>query len=96
MAETDRLADKIPVCDVDPFNKENIRDPHNWHPKLRDSGPLVWMTRYEVWGTGKYALAKEILNDWETFCSSAGEGLPNFHTEKPWRPPSKLLEADPP
>lgn len=96
MAETDMLADKIPVCDVDPFNKENIRDPHGWHPKLRDPGPLVWMTRYEVWGTGKYALAKEILNDWESFCSSAGVGLPNFHTEKPWRPPSKLLEADPP
>ncbi len=96
MAATDGPADKIPVCDVDPFDKENIRDPHSWHPKLRDPGPLVWMTRYEVWGTGKYALAKEILNDWESFCSSAGEGLANFHTEKPWRPPSKLLEADPP
>ena len=31
-----------------------------------------------------------------TYNSGAGVGLTNFHTEKPWRPPSKLLEADPP
>jgi cytochrome P450 len=36
------------------------------------------------------------LTDHETFCSSRGAGLADFHKEKPWRPPSLLLEADPP
>jgi cytochrome P450 len=36
------------------------------------------------------------LNDPETFCSSAGVGLSDFRKETPWRPPSLLLEADPP
>ena len=96
MAETGGPTVRIPTCDVDPFDRENIRDPYRWHPKLRAAGPLVWMTKYEVWGTGNYTLAKQILNDWDAFCSSAGVGMANFHTEKPWRPPSKLLEADPP
>ena len=31
-----------------------------------------------------------------TFCSSRGVGLSDFAKEKPWRPPSLILEADPP
>ena len=96
MAETDTLIDRIPSSDLDPFSKESIVDPYGWHASLRDPAPLVWLTKYRVWATGRYALAKEILGDPETYCSSAGVGYRNFHTEKPWRPPSKLLEADPP
>src|SRR5581483_4555348 len=33
---------------------------------------------------------------WETYCSSAGVGLSDFRKEPPWRPPSIILEADPP
>jgi cytochrome P450 len=36
------------------------------------------------------------LNDWQTYCSSRGVGLSDFAKEKPWRPPSIILEADPP
>jgi cytochrome P450 len=36
------------------------------------------------------------LSDWETYSSAAGAGLANFRREKPWRPPSLILEADPP
>ena len=90
------VADRIPASDIDPFTEECIRDPYGWNAPLREAGPLVWLNKYDVWATGKYALAKEILSDWETYCSGAGVGLTNFHTETPWRPPSKLLEADPP
>ena len=44
----------------------------------------------------RYAEVHEALRDWETFCSSAGVGLSDFRRETPWRPPSLLLEADPP
>ena len=37
-----------------------------------------------------------MLGEWRTFSSAAGVGLANFHKEKPWRPPSIVLEADPP
>src|SRR5438309_10547340 len=30
------------------------------------------------------------------YCSSAGVGLSDFRKEPPWRPPSIILEADPP
>lgn len=96
MATTQILEEKTPSSDVDPFSEQGIRDPYGWNAPLREMGPLVWLPRYEVWATGKYALSKEILSDYGTYCSSAGVGLTNFHTEKPWRPPSKLLEADPP
>jgi cytochrome P450 len=36
------------------------------------------------------------LLDPEAFCSSAGVGLSDFRKQAPWRPPSLLLEADPP
>jgi cytochrome P450 len=36
------------------------------------------------------------LTDWQSFQSGAGVGLSNFRYEEPWRPPSLLLEADPP
>ncbi|HET9018100.1 MAG TPA: cytochrome P450, partial [Acetobacteraceae bacterium] len=37
-----------------------------------------------------------MLNDWQAFCSSRGVGLADFARETPWRPPSLVLEADPP
>jgi cytochrome P450 len=96
MAETDTLTERSPSTDVDPFSRESIRNPYAWNGRFRDIAPLVWIEKYGVWATGKHGLAKEILDDWETYCSGAGVGLTNFHTEKPWRSPSKLLEADPP
>ncbi|MCY4426611.1 MAG: cytochrome P450 [Halieaceae bacterium] len=36
------------------------------------------------------------LSDHETFVSSRGVGVADFAKEEPWRPPSLLLEADPP
>ena len=37
-----------------------------------------------------------MLSEWQTFSSAAGVGLANFNKETPWRPPSIVLEADPP
>lgn len=44
----------------------------------------------------RYQQVREVLADWETFCSSRGVGLTDFAKEEPWRPPSIILEADPP
>jgi hypothetical protein len=92
----DTKSDNVVTIELDIFTSENILNPLSWHASLRDPAPVVWMSAYNVWATGRHELVNEILKDWETYCSSAGVGMANFHTEKPWRPPSLLLEADPP
>lgn len=96
MLDTEPMPDNVVTSDLDIFTHDNIRNPLGWHDSLRDPAPIVWVAKYGVWATGRHELVNEILKDWETYCSSAGVGLANFHTEKPWRPPSMLLEADPP
>jgi hypothetical protein len=85
-----------PASGLDPFADEFLRDPFASHEELREAGPVVWLERYGIWAMARHAEVQEALRDWETFCSAAGVGLSDFRKEKPWRPPSLLLEADPP
>lgn len=85
-----------PVLDVDPFDEEFLRAPDPVHQQLRDAGPVVYLERYGIWAMARFAEVQTALRDHETFCSKAGVGLSDFTREKPWRPPSLLLEADPP
>ena len=57
---------------------------------------MVHLSRYDVYAMGRYEQVHAALTDWQDFRSAAGVGMPNFRHEKPWRPPSLLLEADPP
>ena len=87
----------VPVGDVDPFSPDVLEDPLPFQAALRDAGPVLRLTRYEdLYGMGRYDDVHAALVDWQRFCSSAGVGLSNFRREPPWRPPSLLLEADPP
>jgi cytochrome P450 len=86
----------VPVSDVDPFGLEVLEDPTAFHTELRDAGPVVHLSRYDVFAFGRYEQVHAALRDWQGFQSAAGVGLSNFRYEKPWRPPSLLLEADPP
>ncbi|SHN43272.1 cytochrome P450 [Cryptosporangium aurantiacum] len=82
--------------DADPFGPEILEDPLPFQAALRDAGPVVHLSTYDVYGLGRYAEVHAALTDWQNFQSAAGVGLSNFRVEKPWRPPSLLLEADPP
>lgn len=85
-----------PVSDIDPFTPEHILNPYAWHQTMREAGPMVWLAKYDCFFAPRYAEAYSIVADYQTFCSSSGVGYTNFKKEKPWRPPSLLLEADPP
>lgn len=85
-----------PVSDVDPFSVEFFEDPHRIHEVLREAGPVVRLSRWNVFAVARYAEVHAVLNDPATFCSSRGAGLSDFAKEAPWRPPSLILEADPP
>jgi len=85
-----------PVSSIDPFSNEFLADPLPFHEQLRELGPVVFLDAYGVYAVARYAEVHRCLTDWQALQSGAGVGLSNFTTEKPWRPPSLLLEADPP
>ena len=86
----------VPSSDVDPFCADVLEDPHAFHAALRDAGPVVHLTTHDVFAMGRYDDVHAALRDWESFQSAAGVGISDFRREAPWRPPSLLLEADPP
>jgi 4-methoxybenzoate monooxygenase (O-demethylating) len=57
---------------------------------------MVWFPAINAFGVARYAQVKAVLDDPATFVSGRGVGLADFAKEEPWRPPSLLLEADPP
>src|SRR5271168_2137335 len=87
---------RVPHTSLDPFSLDFLRDPHPAHEALREAGPIVWLEKYGVYAAARHAEVKQILNDPATFCSGRGVGLSDFQREKPWRPPSLVLERDPP
>jgi hypothetical protein len=86
----------IPATAVDPFSPEVLADPLPFQAWLRDAGPVVHLRRHDVHAFARYEQVHAALVDWQGLQSAAGVGLSNFRFEKPWRPPSLLLEADPP
>jgi 4-methoxybenzoate monooxygenase (O-demethylating) len=56
----------------------------------------VWFPAINAFGVARYVQVKAVLEDPATFVSGRGVGLADFAKEVPWRPPSLLLEADPP
>src|SRR3954447_9981536 len=86
----------VPHLDVDPFAMEFFADPYPTHELLREAGPVVYLDQWNVYAVARHAEVHAVLNDPATFCSSRGVGLSDFAKEKPWRPQSLILEADPP
>jgi 4-methoxybenzoate monooxygenase (O-demethylating) len=85
-----------PVSAIDPFSHSFLRDPYPHHEALREAGPAVWLEHYGIWAMARHQEVRDALTDFQTYCSSAGVGLSDFRKEPPWRPPSIILEADPP
>jgi cytochrome P450 len=85
-----------PSLGIDPFSPKFLADPYPHHERLREAGPVLLLERYGVVGMARYAQVRDALQDWKTFCSGRGGGLTDFAREIPWRPPSIVLEADPP
>jgi 4-methoxybenzoate monooxygenase (O-demethylating) len=94
--ERDLAASSVPTMDVDLYSTQVLTNPYPFHHELREAGPVVWLESYGVWATGRYEQVREVLLDWQTFMSGAGVGIHDLRVEGSWRPPSLLLEADPP
>jgi cytochrome P450 len=95
-ATVERLESDAPSTDYDPYANEVLDDPYPHYEMLRELGPVFYLTKYKAYGIARHAEIDHVLRDPATFCSSAGVGLANFHTDTPWRKPSIILEVDPP
>jgi hypothetical protein len=91
----DTMIDR-PASAIDPFSHGFLNDPYPHHEAMREAGPVVWLEHYRIWAMARHQEVRDALTDWETYCSGAGVGLSDFRKEPPWRPPSIILEADPP
>jgi cytochrome P450 len=85
-----------PRLDIDPFDEAFLADPYAHHAQLRDAGPLVWLEPIGCYAMARFDEVQAALKNWESFISGRGVGLADFAREEPWRPPSLLLETDPP
>jgi cytochrome P450 len=85
-----------PAIAIDPFSHAFLSDPYPHHEAMREAGPVVWLDHYGIWAMARHQEVRDALTDWQTYCSGAGVGLSDFRKEPPWRPPSIILEADPP
>jgi cytochrome P450 len=85
-----------PVSTIDPFADDFLAMPYPCYADLRDAGPVVCLEHYGLWTCARHAEVVAVLSDWETYSSAAGVGIDDFRRTKPWRPPSLLLEVDPP
>jgi cytochrome P450 len=90
------MTSTLPVSAADPFSPALLADPAPLHAALRDAGPVVYLSALDVYGLARHAEVHAALTDWQRFQSGAGVGLADFRREPPFRPPSLLLEADPP
>lgn len=86
----------VPTLELDPFDPAFLADPFSAHPVLRDAGPVVFLPKIGCFAMARHAEVQAALKDWEAFISGRGVGQTDFLKETPWRPPSLLLEADPP
>ena len=86
----------VPALAIDPFDRAFLADPYAHHDALRDAGPVVWLERLGCYALARHGEVQAALKDWRSFVSGRGVGLADFAKEEPWRPPSLLLEADPP
>jgi 4-methoxybenzoate monooxygenase (O-demethylating) len=86
----------VPVWDVDPYDTAILADPGDYYAQLRARGPFAYIEKYSVLACGRHGETREVFSDHERFVSSQGVGLDDFKLTRPWRPPSIVLEVDPP
>ncbi len=86
----------VTAWDIDPYSKEVLLNPEPFFSALRERGPFVYLNKYKMLACGRYKETKEVFSDHKRFVSSRGVGIQDFKLEKPWRPPSMVLEVDPP
>lgn len=86
-----------PVVALDPYSMDVLENPLPFYRDLREAGPVVYFEKYGVYGVGRYDTLREVVTDYSRFTSSSGVGITDARKpEFRGRPPSALVEIDPP
>ncbi|WP_308163256.1 cytochrome P450 [Nocardia alni] len=62
----------IPVSDVDLYTEQARTDPYPIYAELRALGPVVHLSRYDLYALPRYDEVHAALMDWQTFSSARG------------------------
>ena len=89
-------SDLVHAIDDDPFSLALLDDPYPFYRRLREDASVAFLRAHDCFAVGRHDLVQEVMSTWADYSSAAGVGLANFRRETPWRPPSIILEADPP
>ena len=65
----------VPVYKPDIYSVNAIVNPYPHYRRLRDLGPIVWLTKHKVYALPRYAESKAVLLDDKTFLSGHGVAL---------------------
>ena len=84
------------VWDIDPYAPEVLTDLNPYFSALREKGAVVFLPKYAALVVGRFDETREVFSDHARFVSSRGVGLEDFSLGRAWRPPSIILEVDPP
>jgi 4-methoxybenzoate monooxygenase (O-demethylating) len=87
---------KAPKLDIDPFADETIADPYTFHEALRDTAPVVFIEKYNMYAVGRYESVRTVMSEYTRFTSEGGIGLSDIRKPGAWRSPSPITEIDPP
>jgi len=90
---TAKASPAAPEAEFDLFSGEVLLDPFPYYRELRDLGPVVYLTRYDLYGLFRYDQVRGALSDWETFSSAQGVAL-NPIANAAWQ--NSILCMDPP
>ncbi|MEV7868306.1 cytochrome P450 [Streptomyces sp. NPDC088124] len=63
---------QIPVSDVDLYTESARIDPYDIYAELRALGPVVYLSRYDLYALPRYDEVRAALMDWQTFSSARG------------------------
>src|SRR6187401_3597743 len=86
----------VPIVNFDPFDHDVLLHPHAYYEELRNVGPVAWTSVYGHYILSRYEEVKTVQGDWRTFTTAAGAGIWDIRKPDNYRPPSVIVEVDPP
>ncbi|GAA3545601.1 hypothetical protein GCM10022222_31510 [Amycolatopsis ultiminotia] len=63
---------RIPVSDVDLYTEQARADPYRIYAGFRSLGPVVHLSRHDLYALPRYDEVRAALTDWQTFSSARG------------------------
>ncbi|MCV7177050.1 cytochrome P450 [Mycolicibacterium sphagni] len=66
------LKTSCPALDIDPWTQDNLIDPYPGWSLMRDAGPVVYLSRYDIYALPRYSPVRSALSNWQDFSSANG------------------------